>query len=842
MTPCASPDTVAGLQGSDIDTAASPHGYRPPGRVFASVFLLSLAVLVAQIALSRIFSYTVWYHFAYISITLALLGFGTAGSLLAAFPSLGDGPVQRLIGLYSACAALTSILMLVVLGFMQVNPFFINTSAYEFAKFLVFIVIVTIPFLFAGLAISIALRESGSWVGRMYFWDLVGAGIGCALVVPLIDLLGTPRVVVLVAAVFALAGWIACGSGARALGRCNLALAVALAAVSIPLPTVLDFPPTKDKDISPWLETGRTFYSQWGSLFRTDMVGGREEEARIGGYSSLGVSPGYAGSPPRFRMIHHDGGAGAIMYLTDGDEAEFEVFRHHILTTPYVLARDPEVMVIGVGGGADIVIALTNGARSVTGVELDPTTVRLITKDFADLTRGYLDHPGVAIEVGEGRSFSRSAAEKFDLLQITGVDTLSALSSGAYVLAENFLYTTEAYVDFLSRLRPTGLLSVCSADIHPDKAGARHAPRFASLSFDALRRLGVSQPGKHVMIVGTSNAIALFEILTRSTPFSDAEVEEVRAFARNNGFETWYLPGRPADSHPLFRSIFDGDDASREAFYDASDLNLRATTDDNPFFFSYYKWPSLVHSRREIDRGHSMATGQIVLVLLLLTSLVASAVAIVLPLLRVRGGATTMEGRAGFLVYFGALGAGFIFLEISFVQRFVLFLGYPTYSLTVTLFGFLVAAGIGANLSSRLKPEPRRVLPRLALALSAIVLVYAIALPLVFKVLLGSSLAIRMLATVALCAPLGGLLGMFFPFGIRHVASRNRDFVAWAWAANGCLTVVGSVACIMLATSWGFHAVSLAALAIYWLGVLGFLRGVARTVLLAATAAPAVRA
>ncbi|MBI5504716.1 MAG: hypothetical protein HY899_07925 [Deltaproteobacteria bacterium] len=834
MTPGVSADTVAGWRGPGIETSASPLGARPHGRVFASVFVLSLAVLIAQIALSRIFSYTVWYHFAYISITLALLGFGTAGSLLAAFPSLGSGPVRTLIGRYSAAAAATSASMLIVLGFMQVNPFFINTSIYEFAKFVAFIVIVTIPFLFAGLAISIALREAGSWVGRMYFWDLVGAGLGCALVVPLIDLLGTPRVVVLVAALFAVAGWIACGAGA--LGRRNLILAFSLVAASIPLPGALEFPPTKDKDISGWLATGRTFYSQWGSLFRTDLVGGRDEESRFGGYSSIGVSPVYQGAPPRFRMIHHDGGAGAIMYLTGGAKDEFEVFRHHILTAPYVVARDPDVMVIGVGGGADIVNAVTNGARSVTGVELDPTTVRLITKDFGDLTRGYLDRPEVAIQVGEGRSFARSAEGKFDLLQITGVDTLSALSSGAYVLAENFLYTTDAYVDFLTRLGSTGLLSVCSADVHPNHAGARHAPRFAALSFDALRRLGVAQPAGNVMIVGSSNDVALFEILTRLTPFTDTEVENLRAFARDNGFETWYLPGRPEQSHPLFRSILDGDDASREAFYDDSYLNLRATTDDNPFFFSYYKWQSLLKARREIDRGHTMATGQLVLMLLLLTSLLASAVAIVLPLLRVRGGATAMQGRAGFLAYFAALGAGFIFLEISFVQRFVLFLGYPTYSLTVTLFSFLVAAGIGANLSSRLPPQPRRVLPRLALALSLLVLFYAVALPPIFAALLGSSLAVRILATIALCAPLGGVLGMFFPFGIRHVAARNRDFVAWAWAANGCLTVVGSVACIMLATSWGFRAVSLASLVIYWLGVWGFLSGAAKGVTAPATA------
>jgi hypothetical protein len=299
-------------------------------------------------------------------------------------------------------------------------------------------------------------------------------------------------------------------------------------------------------------------------------------------------------------------------------------------------------------------------------------------------------------------------------------------------------------------------------------------------------------------------------------------------FVDAEGLEVWYLPKRPLRKLYDFRLLLEGTPSAREHYLETTFLDLEASTDDAPFFFSFYKWRHLFEHRDEFDPGHMLATGQLVQVLILILAILFSIVAIGLPLLVARGEARRMPGRWPFLGYFAALGAGFMFAEICFVQRFLLFLGYPTYSLSVILFSFLVAAGIGARASGFLPDAPHRVLPALMIALTVVVGFHLLVAPRILHSLHAEPLGVRAAVTVVLCAPLGGLLGVFFPYGIRLTSASNRDFSSWAWAVNGCLSVVGSVASVMLATTWGFSRVILLFLVIYWLGTLSFLRGHAR--------------
>lgn len=799
-----------------------------PRRVFGAVFLLSAAVLILQIALNRIFSFTIWYHFAYISISLALLGFGASGSMLTAFPRLGAAAPERLIGLYGALCSAGTLLMLVVVGTVPLNPFEMLRQGSELAKFAVQFSFVSMPFFFAGLAIIIALRAVGPGVHRLYFWDLVGAGIGCALSIVLIDLLGTPRVVVLVALIFAAAGLAAAGRQWIGIRNANLAIGVLGLLAIGPLPGWLPFKPSKDKHISVPLERGTVHFTKWGSIFRTDLIGKRQGEWRHGGYRGSpgrrtgGTSPSYEGAYPLYRFIVHDGGASTLMYRVQEGMPGLEMLRHHILTSPYVVRDAPEVLIIGVGGGVDVVNALQNGASRVTGVELDPVTVDLITNRYREFSGGIYDRPDVTIHAGEGRHFVRSTELRFDLVQITGVDTLAALSSGAYVLAENYVYTVEAYLDYFGALNDGGILSIGTFDFHPEHSYPRHALRFAILADEALRRHGADEPGDHLMVVAEESSLGHVEILAKLTPFTNEEIAAMERFIDDNGFESWYLPRRSARQQALFGAMLAAPAAQREEILDQTFLQLLPPIDDRPFFFSYYKWRHLLARRDEIDPGHTLATGQLVLVLILALATAFSVVAIALPLARVRRGAANTPGRWGFLGYFAALGCGFIFAEISFVQRFILFLGYPTHSLTVTLFSFLTFAGIGAYLSGRLPGEPAKALPALVAVLTAIVVLYVVALPSVTGAFLAAPMAVRIVVTIALCAPLGGVLGMFFPYGIRLISAVNRDFIPWAWAANGCLTVVGSVLSIILAMTFGFTAVILLLPVVYGLGAASF--------------------
>ena len=627
---------------------------------------------------------------------------------------------------------------------------------------------------------------------------------------------------VVCAGLFALAAVVAAGREQPGVRTAALVALVVAAVLAGPLPGALPFEPSRDKHMAEWARSGSTtLYTRWGPIIRVDLMSAYGGPSAPLDYRDVGISPHYTGPAPAHLRIHHDATAGAFMYQVTPERRGLEMFRHHVLTAPYVLREHPQVLVIGLGGGSDVVNALENGAARVTAAELDPVTVDLVTNRYRDFTGGIYQRPEVTIHASEGRHFVRSTAERFDLIQITGVDTLAALSTGAYILSENYLYTVDAYLDYFRVLRPDGIHSLGTLDGHPRYGFPRHAMRLTGLSYEALKARGVERPHEHIMVVATRVGISEVEILTKLSPFTEAEISAMERFIDDEGFQAWYLPNRPARQFASFRSFIEGSPEERERLMGTTFLNLRPTIDDRPFFFSYYKWRNLFERRNDIDVGQTLATGQLMLALILLIATLFSAVAILLPAALVRGG-QRVPRRWWLLAYFAALGVGFIFLEISFVQRFILFLGYPTYSLTVTLFSFLTAAGFGAYLSAGLPPRPGPVLATLLAALTAVLAAYLVALPHVFAALLAAPLAVRVAVTFALCLPVGGLLGMFFPYGIRLMAPIDTAFVAWAWATNACLTVVGSVASIIIAMTFGFRAVTLVALAVYWLGAASF--------------------
>lgn len=793
-----------------------------PSRIYAAVFVLSAGVLMLQIALNRVFSFTIWHHFAYMSISLALLGFGASGAMLAAFPGLRGRSLGGAVALYCAIAAGSTGLMLVLIGSLPLQPHRIFEQAGELTKLGVYFTVISVPFFFVGLAIALALRAAGPAVNRLYLWDLIGAGAGCALAVFCIDLLGPPRVVLLVALLFALAGIAAAGRSSRALQAANLGVAALLLLAMGPIPSALPFEPAGDKPVGVFFRKGVRHESTWSAVFRTDVVGWSDAGPPPGSFHALGVSSRYTGPIPEYRFITHDGGAGAVLYRTPPGTPALEMFRHQVLATPYVALDRPEVLVIGVGGGLDVVTAVANGARRVTGVELDARTVDLVRETYRDYTGGLYDREDVVLRASEGRHFARSTDQRFDLVQLTGVDTFAALSSVSYVTAEAYLYTVEAYRDFFGILRDGGILSIGTYD-RPDNL--RHTRRFVALSYAALRQRGVERPADHVAVVAHSGrGINAVEILTQLQPFSPEQLAALERFAAEEGFEAWYLPGRSAGRNPAVREILERGSSTRDPVFASAFYEVRPPSDDWPFFFSFYKWRNLPEAQSGLAGRSLLALGLFMWLVMLASAILIAGVTIGLPMLRVRGEAAAMPSRMGFLLYFAALGVGFIFIEISFVQRFILFLGYPTYSLTVTLFAFLTAAGLGAYLSGRLGGEPSRVLPGLTGALTAVVAAYVIALPWIFESLLSEPLAARVAVTALLCLPLGGLLGMFFPYGVRLTASINPEFVAWAWAANGCLTVVGSIASIILAMTYGFTAVIVAAVLVYWVGAASFVR------------------
>jgi hypothetical protein len=512
-----------------------------------------------------------------------------------------------------------------------------------------------------------------------------------------------------------------------------------------------------------------------------------------------------------------------MLYRFDGDFKSLNMLRWSILALPYLVISKPEVLVIGAGGGVDILTALLHGARHVTGIELNPVTVRALTQDFADYAGRVFERPDVSLLVDEGRNFVQRSSKQYDLIQITGIDTLAAVYSGAYVLSESYLYTREAVREYFTHLTPRGMLAIVRGD-----AGSNLPPRqilrLLSIIVDALDRLGVPNARDHIIVVMAKPrhaSMPIFSILVQRVPFQEKDVARIEEHSAFVGFEPWHLPGRTLTSPAA--QFLQMSREERNEFLRTHSLNLSPTSDDKPFFFNFLKWSKILAAAKG-TADYSFASGQLVLLAILGQSVFFAVALIVAPLFRVGFGEVNSE-RLRYLIYFACLGLGFMFIEISYVQRFTLFLGSPVFSLSVILFTLLLSSGIGSYLSGQLHmlAHPAKLLVRLLAILCLLNLLYILWLPTAFHAALGQSLSARIALTVLLLVPAGLVMGAFLPVGMRILSLREPKVIPWAWAANSVASVVGSILTIVLAISIGFRAVNLIALAVYGIGVVALL-------------------
>jgi hypothetical protein len=448
------------------------------------------------------------------------------------------------------------------------------------------------------------------------------------------------------------------------------------------------------------------------------------------------------------------------------------------------------------------------------------------SEPFRSFSGRLYEQPGVRLVVDEGRSFLRRSDERYDLVLGTMVDTWAATAAGAFALTENNLYTREAFRDYLARLAPGGVLSLTRwYQTPPDQL-----LRILSLGRVVLAERGVRDPGRHFIVVRGKQEggqpLATATVLLKAEPFTDDEVAGAEAFAERSGFEVLYTP-RTRPDNDLARLVEAPDP---EAFWDAFSSDVSPPTDNRPFFFQSAR-PSQVFSRRW-SRGEWRRTNLGTLVLFGVVGISALVVALFIlgPLLLARRRLAATRGRLPFLLYFAALGAGFIVVEVVLVQKCVLFLGHPVYALTVVLFAVLLWSGIGSWLAGRVRDEDApRALRTMLLAVAGLVVVAAFGLAPIFYALVQLPAPLRILITVLSLAPLGLALGMPMPTGLRLLAGRAPELIPWAWGVNGAASVLGSVAAIALAMRWGFDVALLTAAALYVTAMLLAARAVAAT-------------
>ena len=528
-----------------------------------------------------------------------------------------------------------------------------------------------------------------------------------------------------------------------------------------------------------------------------------------------GLSPLYKGPAGEQLALDIDSLAGTPLVKFDGDlkSPGLEHLSHDITALAYVLRGGRKTLVIGPGGGRDVLTAMTFGSTNVTAVELNPIIVDVVNKYFGDFTGRLYQRPEVHLTIDDGRHFVRSSTDTFGVIQLALVDTWASTAAGAFALSENTLYTREAFTDYLNRLEPDGLLTVTRWLESPP----RETLRVVSLARAALSRIGVDDIRRNILVAGTPplrRGHRFASVLVSRRPFTDTEIAAAREFIDRLGFKELYLPGTPRD--PIFSELITTTDF--RGFLERYDLDVSPTTDDRPFFFNSVKPVDFL--RPWLPRPGRMGVQLLARLVVIVTLLVALFIFVPLYARRRSALAAVMPlARWSTLLYFGALGAGFMLIEVSLISKFVLFLGHPIYALTVVLCSLLIAAGLGSYWSGRNVGEGHAALRRvIAVAIVAIVVLCVILDAVFTRLLVDTSFATAAVLTVATLAPVGFLMGMPFPLGLRlldRMGPQWAQLVPWVWGINGAASVLGSILAISVAINLGFRVTMLVGLCMY---------------------------
>lgn len=853
--------------------------WRSRGQVRApllvSVALLSAAAIAVEILFMRLLSIALWHHFAYMVISLALLGYGASGTLLSV---AGEGMLRRFDVLFPAAAALFGVAAPGAFSLAQAVPFSPLELAWnprELLGLTAVYLLLSIPFLCAATAVGLALMRLPGRVGRVYAADLAGAGLGAAAVIGLLFVLPAGTALLALGGAGLVAAGLAClgtgGSGPR-WPSSTAAAALALAAVALVLfwprslvePRMSQFKGLPTALRVPGVEVVAERMSPLGLL---TAIESRQVPLR----HAPGLSLASTAEVPEQVGVFVDGDALAVIDRWPGGGGDLAAaappgYRDDLTSAlPYHLTGPgarPRVLVLGAGGGVGVREALARGARSVDAVELDRRMVELVRGPFAAFSGRVYDRPGVAVHVAEARGFVAGTGRRWDLVEVSLLDSFGASAAGVHALSESHLYTVEALAQFLERLEPRGFLAITRwVEVPP-----RGSLKLFATAVEALERSGVKAAGERLAVVRSWKTATL---VVKGEPFTPAEVAAVRGFAEERWFDLVWVPGMTRDEANRFNVweapyLHDGaveilaGGERRARFLERYKFFVEPATDDRPYFFRFFKWRALGELLALRGRGgtHLIEWGYPVLVVTLAQALVCGLLLVVAPVVvlvrrrrRVGGG---VGGRSGFGrigLYFLCLGLGFLFLEIAFIQRFTLFLAHPLYAVAVVLAGFLVFAGVGSGVSGRLRgwaegaaglagpagPAgsaglagsvgwPRVVLDRVgvlgvaAVGVAVVAVVYAVVLPWLFAVGVGWSDGVRLVVALGLIAPLAVLMGMPFPLGLERLERVGRGRVggvAWAWAVNGCASVVGAVLATLVAVHFGFTVVVLVAAGLY---------------------------
>jgi hypothetical protein len=742
--------------------------------LFAGIFLIALSGLVLEVSITRIFSAAIWYHFAFVAVSVALVGLGASGLVVQHRVTKLKGKWAENLTIYSAWG---------ITIFIPITLFVMHALASQVIYLPLYMVLFSVPFFLIGIIISAAFNAFASVAGRLYAADLIGASVGALLVVLFLVLTGgegSTLIVGLIAAVSStLFARITRNTRKTIASVIFVGFAISLILLNhatqiFAIPT----DPTAQKDLPIYLREhpgSKIVKTEWNSFSRIDVVEG-------GG-----------GSEGLVAKVFIDGGAGTNIISWDGNTESRQELSTWMQYLPFKMMQDPKVLVIGSGGGRDVVASLVSGSKDVTSVEINPIIYETV-KSYGDRAGNVYSHQYVRSYVDEGRSFITRSSEKYDIIYVPFVDTWASVSSGGLSVSENFLYTLEGFQQYYDHLSERGKIVTVRWLID--------APRFISTYAELLEQNGIPQDQLHRhLIMVTSDSYtqdpSVTMVVFSKTPFTDEEISFLSQSFSQYDYKPILVPGQVM--REPYTALLSGD-ITLDQFYGQFATKVYPVTDDNPYFLSFEKpLPPAVE-------------------ILLYASIGIVAIFVLIPFVWIRrikavaaghqeeGHINTKRSEIGIatvIPYFAALGVGFILIELALLQKLILLMGNPTMTFALLLFTILISSGGGSLVSSRIAKNNMRNLVFVIGGIAGLGMLYVFLVPSIIYSALAEPLEIKAAVSVGILAPIGFLMGMPLPTGMRLLKVHRPDFIPWMWAINGAFSVLGAVLAIALGIMYG---------------------------------------
>jgi hypothetical protein len=749
--------------------------------LFAGIFLIALSGLVLEVSITRIFSAAIWYHFAFVAVSVALVGLGASGLVV-------QHRVKKLKGKWAENLTIFSAWGITI--FIPITLFVMHALASQVIYLPLFMVLFSVPFFLVGIIISAAFNAFASVAGRLYAADLIGASAGALLVVLFLVLTGGEGATLIVGLIAAIGATIF-SRIAKNIKKTVVSLIFVAFAISLIflnyVTQIFAIPtdPTAQKDLPIYLREhpgSKIVKTEWNSFSRIDVV-----EGGTGGEGLVA-------------KVFIDGGAGTNIISWDGSTESRQELSTWMQYLPFKMMQDPKVLVIGSGGGRDVVASLVSGTKDVTSVEINPIIYETV-KSYGDRAGNVYSHEHVRSFVDEGRSFITRSSEKYDIIYVPFVDTWASVSSGGLSVSENFLYTSEGFQQYYDHLTDRGKIVTVRWLID--------APRFISTYAKLLEQNGIPQDQLHrhlIMVTADSYTQdpSVTMVIFSKSPFTDEEISFLSQSFSQYDYKPILIPGQMI--REPYSALLKGE-INLDQFYNMFDTKVYPVTDDNPYFLSFEKpLPSAVE-------------------ILLYASIGIVAIFLLVPfawMRRTREEEEEEEGSkiselriATVIPYFAALGMGFILIELALLQKLILLMGNPTMTFALLLFTLLISSGSGSLISSRIAKNNMKNLIFVIGGIAALGILYVLFLPPIIYSTIAESIEIKAAVSIAILAPIGFLMGMPLPTGMRLLKVHRPDYIPWMWAINGAFSVLGAVLAIALGIMFGSSLAMILGILIY---------------------------